>query len=135
MKRIDAEKVKFGKYKRGRYGSYGNRDIKTYQTKVPREIFDKFDEKRKLYHMCKNEILVGFLMYYNEVISIERKDLANNQKFIKNEDIKRKWEKYKLEKYNQHIHPLVTNGITTDLANGRSIGIKETLDQLFKGEL
>ena len=102
-KRVDPSKVKFTEYRRGVYGSYGNRDLKTYQCKLPREPFEEFDKKRKEYHMNKNEILLGFIEYYNRVISIERKDLANKQHFTKNETIKKQFMEYKQKMYKKYI--------------------------------
>ena len=134
-KRIKPEGVKWRKYKRGVYGSYGNRDLKTYQCKLPREPFEKFDRLRKKYHMCKNEILLGFIEYYNAVIAIERIDLAREKRFLNDEVMIRALEREKEKAYNKYIKPLITNGITTDLENGMSVSITDMLESLEEKEL
>lgn len=131
-KRINPDNITFVKYRRGKYGAYGDRDLKTYQCKLPREPFEKFDEQRKVYHMCKNEILLGFVEYYNRVIVLERQDLANNKHFARNGEHYLEFQEYKKKQYQKYIEPLVTNGITTDLENGRSISMEEMiLDKIF----
>ena len=131
-KRVNPDGVKFSKYRRGIYGSYGDRDLKTYQTKVPRETFEKFDDARKVHHMCKNEILEHVMKYYIEVIAVERKDLAGEKRIVTNTKYKRSWEQYKKQKYIEHLQPLVTNGITTDLENGVSIDANVEMQKLDK---
>ena len=122
-KRIDPNQTKFGKYKRGKYGAYGDRDLRSFQCKVDRELLIKFDKARKIHHMCRNEILEHFMEYYISATIVERNDLASKKLILNDEEVKKQFIRYEQEKRKKYLKPLVTNGITTDLEKGYSVDI------------
>lgn len=122
-KRKDPKQITFRKYRRGIYGSYGDRDIRSFQCKVDRELLEKFDTARKKYHMNRNEILEHFMEYYISATIVERNDLANKKLILNDEEVKKQFIRYEQEKRKKYLKPLVTNGITTDLEKGYSVDI------------
>tara|TARA_Y100000593_G_scaffold33927_2_gene66624 strand:+ start:151 stop:393 length:243 start_codon:yes stop_codon:yes gene_type:complete len=49
--------------KHGRYGSYGKSDLITFQSKVDRRLYEKFDAVRTITRRTRRECLEDFFQY------------------------------------------------------------------------